>query len=96
MKKKVLVLGALLTTLCIILLSFINSEQEVTNQTDELAVKSAPIYEPATVIPDNRPITQFVHDIGPRLNPIKKTDLDQANSFTDFIGSEHADEIAAY
>lgn len=38
----------------------------------------------------------FIYEVAPRFNVIKKTDLDKVRSFDDFIGEEHAQRIVSY
>ena len=45
---------------------------------------------------DDTPNLDFVYDIGPRFNTIKRDDLVNAKSFSDFIGKEHSDRIESY
>jgi hypothetical protein len=40
--------------------------------------------------------SDFIYEVAPRFNVIKKTDLDKVRSFNDFIGEEHAQRILSY
>lgn len=45
---------------------------------------------------EKRIFSDFIYEVGPRFNAIKKSDLDKARSFSDFIGDEHANRIVSY
>lgn len=51
-----------------------------------------PVFEEA----DKTAETEFFFDIGNRFNSIKKSELDKARSFSDFVGEEHANRIVSY
>ena len=46
--------------------------------------------------PQPKLFEDFIYEVAPRFNVIKKTDLDKVSSFGDFIGEEHAQRIVSY
>ena len=67
--------------------------------------KEMPVYKEGDAIALNVPTKQeankkisadFIFDVGPRFNSIKKSDIASATAFRDFIAEEHANRIVNY
>lgn len=96
MKKRILLLSIFLVVLLVAAFAFNNTSvptaesQELASAEDltstEKSIETAPEKED--------PVIQF--DMGTRFQGIKKSDLDKATSFEDFIGFRHANRILSY
>tara|TARA_R110001632_G_scaffold37131_9_gene93951 strand:- start:1125 stop:1931 length:807 start_codon:yes stop_codon:yes gene_type:complete len=62
-----------------------------TLDSQEIAMNSSEIEKPQPKI-----FSDFIYEVAPRFNVIKKTDLDKVRSFDDFIGEEHSRRIVSY
>jgi hypothetical protein len=96
MKKNIIVFCAVLAAFSLAACGFINSNDSELVQEETAMI--ADVVSNGTEIEkmNDKIFTDFIYDIGPRFNSIKKTDLDTAKSFTDFIGDEHAQRIVSY
>lgn len=97
MKKSILIFCAALTILSLTAYGFINWSDLETDQLEESSV-SEDIAGNTKVIEKikKRIFSDFIYDVGPRFNAIKKGDLDNVRSFSDFIGEDHAQRIVSY
>lgn len=99
MKKTTIILSIVLSVLCLASCnSNIKSEVASTPKealetlgSQEIAMNSSEIEKPQPKI-----FSDFIYEVAPRFNVIKKTDLDKVRSFDDFIGKEHAQRIVSY
>jgi len=96
MKKTVLIIFVVVITLSITAFSLVQLSNPDVN--DLVTLESESVNMSASVDDKitNRIFTDFIYDIGPRFNPIKKSDLDKIKSFNDIIGQEHANRIVEY
>ena len=96
MKKRTLLLSVFLVSLLVAAFAFKNAN-EPTPDSQELASveESASEMKSTEIVPEKKdPVIQF--DLGPRFKGIKKSDLNKATSFEDFIGKKHANRITKY
>ncbi|MEL6811558.1 MAG: hypothetical protein AAFP76_09510 [Bacteroidota bacterium] len=97
MKKRLLLFCSLITLLHLTACDLIKEKEPDTTAiakvslSEDLANK-----DPMTDKVKSRIFSDFIYEVGPRFNHIKKTDLDQVRSFSDLIGSEHAERIVSY
>jgi len=96
MKKNILIFSAVIITLMLVAFSVIHLSNSEDNELEILESESVAMSTSTTDKMTNRIFTDFIYDIGPRFNPIKKTDLDTLRSFNGIIGQEHAQRITAY
>ncbi|MBT8255346.1 MAG: energy transducer TonB [Bacteroidia bacterium] len=102
MKKSVLILSAVLIVVCIAVYGFMDRNNSETKELATLEqVQTSTTEETASITtvperPEKKIFRDFIYDVGPRFNPIKKTDLAKARSFSDFIAEEHANRITYY
>jgi len=96
MKKSILIIFAIVITLSLTAFSMMNSNNSKANELEVLLGHSEVKNTTAKDKITNRIFTDFIYDVGPRFNPIKKTDLDKIRSFNDIIDQEHANRIVEY
>lgn len=88
MKRHILVFCTLLTTLGLTAFGVVNWNDSETSQlettTHEHVVMNMPVLGPK----EEEKFIDFIFDVGPRFNPIKKTKLDAARTIADFLDSE--------
>ena len=96
MKKNILIFCTVLIALSLMAYAFSNEEEKETDQLEVLESQdlASNIEGPEKL--KNKIFTDFIYDVGPRFNVIKKSDLDKATSFSDFITDEHAERIVLY
>ncbi|WP_347922358.1 hypothetical protein [Pontimicrobium sp. SW4] len=96
MKKKVLIISAAVITISITVFSVMSFNNLKSNETT--LIENNPVVMNTEVNNNmaNRIFTDFIYDVGPRFNPIKKTDLDAIRSFNDLIDLEHVQRIVDY
>lgn len=96
MKKKIIIFCAALIVLSITAFGFINRNDLETDQAETKKSNTITSVEQVAEIVNNPSFPDFFYDIGTRFNEIKKVKLDNARSFNDFIGEEHAQRIVSY
>jgi hypothetical protein len=93
MKKSILIIAVVVITLSLTAFGKMQSNNSEVNELEESNTDlSAAVKNKNT----DRIFTDFIYEIGPRFNPIKKSDLDSIRSFNDIIGQEHANRIVEY
>ena len=96
MKKRILLLVSLIAILILAVFAFTNSEV-LSSPKPELAKGDTSEVEQSAIENVVGPeLPEFVFDLGTRHKSIKKTVLQQATSFNDFIGQEHVNRIVEY
>ncbi len=99
MKKSVILFITVLTALSLTAFGFINWND---SETDQLGTSSSEIdnFDNPVLLDINDKVfpvfPDFFYSVGNRFNSIKKEDLDNARSFSDFIGEDHAQRIVSY
>lgn len=96
MKKSILIFCTVLTILSLTACDFNNKNDLETNQPESLVSEEMASNTQVMEKVEKRIFSDFIYDIGPRFNVIKKGDLDNVRSFSDFIGEEHAQRIVSY
>jgi len=96
MKKRVLIISAAVITVSITVFSVMFFNNLKSNETTQLENNTVAMNTEVDNKMANRIFTDFIYDIGPRFNPIKKKDLDAIRSFNDLIDLEHAQRIVDY
>jgi hypothetical protein len=96
MKKNILISCKVLIAFIITACAFSNEEGKKTVQLEvlESEVFASNIEGPEKL--KTKIFTGFIYDVGPRFNLIKKSDLDKAIAFNDFITDEHVGRIVLY
>lgn len=94
MKKNLIMFSVLLAGLCLIAFGTMkwNSNKTVTSET---LISDNTITLAKNKI-EKRIYSDFIYDVGPRFNPIKKEDLNNVKSFSNFIGGKHINRIVSY
>ena len=96
MKKNNIIFCTVLATLSLTALGCMNSNNLVTEPVEtsgaEIVALNKQVVEPAI----GPFFPEFFYDVGSRYNVIKKGDLDNARSYSDFIGEEHDQRIVSY
>lgn len=90
MKKRILVLSFIIITISIVVAKTYNSEEII------VPSKKNVVDNVVKVEAKKRIFTDFIYDVGPRFTPITKADLRALNSFSDYIGEEHANRIESF
>ncbi|WP_296385468.1 hypothetical protein [Winogradskyella sp.] len=96
MKKNIIIFCTVLTALSLTACDFSNEKEKEADQLEVLENQDLASNIEGPVIITERINSDFIFDVGPRFNVIKKTDLDKAKSFSDFIADEHAGRIVLY
>ena len=96
MKKNVIIISAVLIAISLIVFSVINRNDTKTNEMETLESNDVAMTTEAKEKTTKRIFTDFIYDVGPRFNHIKKSDLDKVKSFDDFIEDEFAQRIVEY
>ena len=98
MKKNIIIICTALIILSLIGFSFINWNDSETEKLETASNDILPIGQLVTVKMENKKkvFDDFIYDVGPRFNAMKKGDLDNMRSYSDFIGDEHAQRIVSY
>ncbi len=96
MKKRILLLSIFLVVLLMAAFAFKNEVVSTTEPQEIASAADLTSTEKSTEIATEKkdPVIQF--DMGTRFQGIKKSDLDKATSFEDFIGIKHANRIISY
>ena len=96
MKKSILIFCATLIVLSLTACAFSNENNIETDQLDALESRDLASNIKVPEKAKKRIFTDFIYDVGPRFNIIKKSDLDKVRSFSEFITEEHAQRIVLY
>lgn len=96
MKKNIFIFCVVLTTLSLTAFGIINRNASDTGQLETKAKEDVAINTIAMEKIEKRIFSDFIYDVGPRFGFIKKGDLDNIKSFSDFISDEHAQRIVTY
>jgi len=75
---------------------FINRNNSETDQVETTVSENVAINTPVIEKINKRIFSDFIYDVGPRFHVIKKGNLDNVRSFSDFIGKDHAQRIVSY
>lgn len=95
MKKGILFI-AVLITMGITAFGFVNWNNSESDE-KELAINNDVIPDSLFVGKKNNKIfTDFIYDVGPRFGSITRSELANANFFSEYIGEEHAKRIVSY
>jgi len=96
MGKSILIFCTVLTILSLTACDFIKKGNLETDRPKSLVNEeiASNIHVPEKA--KKRIFSDFIYDVGPRFNFIKKRDLDNVRSFSDFIGEDHAQRIVSY
>jgi hypothetical protein len=97
MKKNIIIFCTVLVTLSLSAFGLINwndseKDQLETKEIDSDVDSTAQVFEKI----EKRIVSDFIYDIGPRFNAVKKSDIDQALTFADFISAELENSIVSY
>jgi len=94
MKKNILIFCSVLIVLSLVACSF-NKDKETKSQ---VAVENQDLASntEAPILIKDRINSDFIFDVAPRFKAIKKSDLNKAKSFSEFITDEHAERIVQY
>jgi len=96
MKKNILIFCAVFTILSLTAFGLINRNLSTINPAEPSVREDIAANMQALEKINNNIFTDFIYDVGPRFNVIKKEDLDNLRSFSDIIGKEHAQRIVSY
>lgn len=87
MKRRILIFCTVLAALGLTAFEVVNSNDYETSlpkaTTNEAVAMNKAVFGPK----EKEIFTDFVYDVGPRFNPIKKTKLDKARTISDFLDS---------
>jgi hypothetical protein len=96
MKIRILFFCGILTILSLTACGYVNGNNSENNQS-KFSLKEKIAYHPKVMVSvEKKIVTDFIYDVGPRFNAIKKSNLDAVSSFSDFIEEEHAQRIVYY
>jgi len=96
MKKRIIIFCAVLSVLSLTAFGFIGWDDTKTNQLKTIINEDVASNSQVIENINKKVFTDFIYDVGPRFSGIKKGDLNNAKSFSDFIGDEHAQRIVSY
>ncbi len=96
MKKNILLFCALLVVFSLVAYGFMDGNDSETDQVEIAVSDEVAINTPAPEKVKKKNFSDFIYDIAPRFNAIKKTDLDKVSAFNDLIGEEHTQRILSY
>ena len=96
MKNRIIICSIVIATLSLAAFSAMSCKESKTEQHITLEKKDVALNTNALEKINKRTFPDFIYDIGPRYNTIKKADLDTLKSFSDIIGEEHANRIVDY
>ncbi len=95
MKKNILIFCTALIILSLMAFGFINLND---SETDQLITSVSEDVVSNTLVNkkiNKRIFSEFIYDVGPRFNPIKKGDLDKAISIDDFFDEEQIQSMVS-
>lgn len=96
MKKNSLFFCTVLIALSLTACAYSNKEANEADQPEAMVSQDLASNTEVPIIIKDRISSDFIFDVAPRFNGIKKTDLDKAKSFSEFIADEHANRIVEY
>lgn len=96
MKKSTLILCTLLAMVSLTACDFFTENKAETATSETLSSEEIASNTPILEKGEMKIFSDFIYDVGPRFNPIKKKDLDTIRSFSDLIGEDHAQRITTY
>ena len=98
MKKKIIIIVAAFAMFCLTVVAATANRSKTKDSSTITPVASTELsYTPMVMETfETKTTTKFVYDVGPRFRAIKKQTLDQATSFSDFIGEAHSQRIVSY
>ena len=96
MKKSILIFSVVILALLSIVISimYLSDAQLKTleiSESENMAMSNSELDKIT-----NRIFADFIYDVGPRFNPIKKSKLETIKSFNDLLDEEHAQRIIDY
>ena len=96
MKKNIIIICVVFTTFSLTAFGVINWNNSGTDPVETSINEEIASVSPAKEKIKKRIFTDFIYDVGPRFRPIKKEELHNAKSFSDFIADEHSERIVSY
>ena len=93
MKKKTLILFAVLITFSLTAFSVINWNNSKTEQSETSTIKEVAVNTQMSEKTLNKIYTDFIYGVGPRFSPIKKTAINKAKSINDFYDARQMESI---
>ena len=96
MKKQIFLSILFLTVLVLVVYSLKGRDEKPPIEPEIANGELTAVEISETVSPIGPDLPEFVFDVGTRYKSIKKSDLNRATSFEDFIGREHAERIINY
>ena len=96
MKKNTVIIFVILITLSLTILGFVRESSTKQKPLELGNVVDNTMENKSIDKIKDRIFTDFIYDVGPRFNPITKSDLNNLTSFNDIIGEEHAQRIVDY
>lgn len=91
MKKRPIIFSSVLITLCLTVYSCKNHNENEIAQL-ETSVKKE-IASNTQITKEKKIFSDFIYDVGPRFGPIKKSDLENAKTISDFIPKDQIQQI---
>ena len=88
MKRRILILCTVLTALGLTAFGVVNWNNDKTSRPKATVNETVAINMPVIGPKEKEIFTDFFYDVGPRFNPIKKTEVDAARTLSDFLDSE--------
>jgi hypothetical protein len=96
MKKSILIFCAVFTILSLTAFGLINRSLSTPDTIETFSGEEVATNTKAPEKINKRIFSDFIYDVGPRFNAIKKEDLDDLKSYSDLIGQEHMQRIVSY
>ena len=96
MKKPIIYFYSLLILVSFTACDFNATKNAETDIPETMVNEELALNVPTKKQANNKIFKDFIYDVGPRFNSIKKSELDSATAFRDFIAEEHADRIINY
>lgn len=95
MKKKIIILFAVLITLSLTVFSAMNYNDSNSSQPETSANKEVAVNTQAKQKMENVVYTDFIYDVGTRFRPIKKTEIDKIRSINAFLNENELQSIVS-
>ncbi|PKA84543.1 hypothetical protein ATE92_2739 [Ulvibacter sp. MAR_2010_11] len=96
MKRNILIISTICSVLNLMSCDFSTNNDLVAKQSEYVVSEEQAENTQVKETIKKKIFSDFVHEIGPRFNAFKKSDLENARSFSDFIGAAHALRIVSY
>jgi hypothetical protein len=96
MKKRIILLSAVLAIVLLAAFAFIGKTSPAAEDQELASIENNVPEAKENDMPAVKKDPVIMFDMGPRFNSIKKSELDKATSFADFIGQKHANRIIKY